>query len=33
LIWTLFCQPFPPTVSSQYTQSMHVLGHPAYMKM
>jgi len=33
LIWTLFWQPFPPTVSSQYTQSMHVLGHPAYMKM
>jgi len=32
-VWKHFWQPSPPTVFFKYTQSMHLLGHPAYMKM
>jgi len=31
--WNFFWQPSKPTVSFQYTHSMHLLGQPAYMKM
>ena len=29
-VWKPFWQSSPPTVSNQYTYSMHLLGHPAY---
>jgi len=31
-VWKLFWQP-TPTVTSQCTHIMYLLGHPAYMKM